>query len=278
MAWRHGWGYEGVQGPLNWRTYDHYYYASIALLGTAVAAAAMLWVLRCAQWQPYFDGISGIAPQFLNVLGVLFALNLAFLANDTWNAYDRALAAVNREADALRSIVILAGRLPAQDTARLRQAAHRYAGEIVAEWPLLARRQTSPGAEKTADDLLALLSNPRVTAESGQSASQAEIGLALSIRDGRETRLSLSQTHVNPLKWAVMAFLGFLTMLSVALIHIGAPDPMLVAVTIFALASAPTAAIVLVHGNPFQPPTAVSPTPLVELMEFLNAEDPSPRT
>jgi len=36
-----------------------------------------------------------------------------------------------------------------------------------------------------------------------------------------------------------------------------------VAIMLFALAAAPTAAIVLVQGNPFQQPSSVSPAPIL---------------
>ena len=268
---------------MNWEAYDYYLFASAALLGTVVAAALLIWVLTHERWRAYFEPLAGIRPQFMNVLGVLFALTLAFLANDTWNAHDRALAAVDGEADALRSIVVVTGHLPPSDAVLIRNAALDYARAAVEEWPMLGRRETSPGAAQAADGLLAILADPRIVAESGGSTSQAGIGLALSIRDGRETRLALSQTHVNPLKWAGMAFLGFLTMLTVALVHIGSPRPMVKAVAIFALASAPTAVIVLIHGNPFQPPGAVSAAPLVEFAETAGrigtqkgAETPTP--
>jgi len=44
---------------------------------------------------------------------------------------------------------------------------------------------------------------------------------------------------------------------------------MRLAVAIFALASAPTAVIVLVHGNPFQQPAAVTPAPLVATLSTI---------
>jgi hypothetical protein len=249
------------------RTYDYYLFASAALLGTIAAATALLWALRRERWRPYFAGLAGISPQFMNVLGVLFALTLAFLANDTWNAHDRALAAVDGEADALRSIVVIAGHLPQTDAGQVRAAALAYGRAAIEEWPKMATRQTNPEAERAADQLLAILADPRIVAESGVATAQAGIGLALAVRDGRETRLALSQTHVSPLKWAGMAFLGFLTMLTIALVHVRSPRPMVKAVTIFALASAPTAVIVLIHGNPFQPPGSVSPAPLAEFVE-----------
>jgi hypothetical protein len=63
-----------------------------------------------------------------------------------------------------------------------------------------------------------------------------------------------------------MAFLGFLTMVSVALVHAGHWRAMAASVMIFALASAPTAVIVLIHGNPFQPPAAVTAAPLEDVL------------
>jgi len=38
----------------------------------------------------------------------------------------------------------------------------------------------------------------------------------------------------------------------------------MVAVILFAFAAAPTAAIVLIKGNPFQQPTSVTPAPIIE--------------
>jgi hypothetical protein len=59
-----------------------------------------------------------------------------------------------------------------------------------------------------------------------------------------------------------MGFLGLLTLLSVAVVHVDRPRAAFVAIVLFALAAAPTAAIVLIQGNPFQPPTAVTPAPI----------------
>ena len=251
---------------MNWQTYDYYLFALAALLGTFLAAGGLVWFLGARRWSDRIAGMAGVVPPFINVLGVLFGLTLAFLANDTWNAHDRALAAVAREADALRAITILARHLPAEEAAEVDAATRTYATAALAEWPLLSRRSSSHEAAVAADRLLELLSEPRILTESGASVSNQEVALAIAVRDGRQMRLGLSQTHVNPLKWGGMAVLGFLTMFSVAVVHIGTPRAMRVAIAIFALASAPMAVIVLIHGNPFQPPAAVSPAPLEDFL------------
>lgn len=110
--------------------------------------------------------------------------------------------------------------------------------------------------------LLTLLATAEVAQAAGSNVQQLLLHKASDILNERELRVSLSKTHVNPLKWLGMAFLGFLTLVSVAAVHVERPRAALVAVLLFALAAAPTAAIVLVQGNPFQQPTSVTPAPI----------------
>lgn len=93
----------------------------------------------------------------------------------------------------------------------------------------------------------------------------------ITMRDERDQRVSLSQTHVNPLKWLGMAFLGLLTLLSVAVVHIERPRALLAAVVLFAFGAAPTAAIVLIQGNPFLAPVGVTSAPLQAVLNGLTA-------
>lgn len=247
-------------------TYDHYGYAAIALLGTFFGAWFLLWVTLRSPWAERIRLWRGVSPPFLGVVGVLFALTLAFLANDTWNAHDRALNAVYQEADGLRGIDALAEHLPPPVKAGVVGAVRDYACITVnEEWPLLARRQSSRLAAEHLDGLLALLSGPDIAAVTPPGVHGLMLAQATQVRAARGARIALSQTHVNPLKWLGMAFLGFLTMISIAMVHVDQARAEILAMAIFAAAAAPTAAIVLVQGNPFQPPTVVHAGPIKAL-------------
>ena len=246
------------------QAYDHYFYAAAVLVGTGLAALAVLAALGGRRTGGALRRFAGVAPPFINVVGVLFGLTLAFLANDTWSAYDRAMAAVNAEADGLRSLVVIARHAPEPQARAVTGAVSDYARAAVDEWPLLAHRQASARADAAADALLSTLSSQAVVQASPGPLAEAQIRLALSIRDARQMRLALSQTHVNPIKWMGMAFLGFITLISVAVVHVDAPRAAAASVVLFSLASAPTAVLVLIHGNPFQPPAAVSPAPILQ--------------
>jgi len=248
----------------NWRAYDHYAYAAVATLGTLLAIWALHWLMSASSWSDWVRSLGGIAAPITNVVGVLFGLTLAFLANDTWTAHDRASNAVLQEADSIRSLVILSRLLTPSTQDGLRAAIVAYARASIAEWPLLARGTTNPAALSTSDQLLSLVADQSVAAAAGHTVQQLMLNQATGIRANRDLRIGLSQTHVNPLKWLGMAFLGFLTLLSVAVVNVENARAALTAMILFGLAAAPTAAIVLIHGNPFQPPSAVSPAPIAE--------------
>lgn len=248
----------------NWHIYDHYGYAFLAVVGTFGAATAVQWALHRPRWAGWIASLQGVAPPFINIIGVLFGLTLAFLANDTWSAHDRAMNAVFKEADSLRSIAVLSQQLAEPLRSEVRGAVTRYGEASAGEWPMLAARRSSADVTAQADALLTLLASPRVSAGAGDNVQALMLRKAIEIRDERDLRIGLSQTHVNPLKWLGMAFLGFLTLLSITVVHVEKPRAAMVAVILFALAAAPTAAIVLIQGNPFQQPTSVTPAPIVE--------------
>ncbi|TBW32913.1 DUF4239 domain-containing protein [Siculibacillus lacustris] len=247
----------------DWGAYDHYGFALVALAGTALACLGLGLILASPRHRPRLAGLAGVAPPFINIIGVLFALTLAFLANDTWSAHDRAITAVTREADALDAIGALTRSLPDTTRRPIEAAVGAYAVSAVEiEWPQLARRVAAPATAAALERLLTLAADPGLGAPLGPAVHARLLTEVMAVRDARDLRVALSQTHVNPLKWLGMAFLGFVTMLSVAVVHVEHPRAALVAILLFAAAAAPTAAIVLIQGNPFQRPTTVSAAPI----------------
>ncbi|MBK8174362.1 MAG: DUF4239 domain-containing protein [Rhodospirillales bacterium] len=247
--------------------HDQYVFAVAVLIGTYGAASFLLWLAQRSVFADRIKTFRGIAQNFLTVINVLFALNLAFLANDTWIAHDRATTAVFQEAGNLRTIIDLASQLPEEERSRLRAAVEAYASLTAnVEWPMLARRQSSQEVGDALDSLLSYLSSRPVAAALNPSVHSRMLEQAIQARSSRDLRIALSQTHVNPLKWLGMAFLGFLTMVSITMVHVDQPRAEILAVLLFATASAPTAAIILIHGNPFQQPMALSPAPIASLV------------
>jgi uncharacterized protein YbaA (DUF1428 family) len=254
--------------PIHISQYDQYYLALVVVIGTIAAVVFLLWLTQRSRYANAIHSYRGIAPNFLSVIGVLFALNLAFLANDTWSAHDRARHAVFQEAGSLRNILALASHLPDPSQANVEQAVRTYAHlTVTAEWPMLALRQSSGAAADELQLLLRLLSSDEVAAALNTSVQSLMLQEAVQVRSLRDLRIALSHTHVNPLKWLGMAFLGFLTMISIAMVHVDLLRAELLAILLFAAAAAPTAAIIVVHGNPFQQPAAIPAAPIAAILD-----------
>lgn len=247
---------------MNWAAIEHHGYAALAVLGTLLAVA-LVWTLprrpvlwrRVASWR-------GVVPPFVNITGTLFGLTLAFIANDTWASRDAAIDAVRREAEGLRNLLILAEALPGPQEAALQATVRDYGVALAGEWPALREARADADASHRADTLL------RVVAALTEGQARDGIGPALldqvlALRADRDLRVGLTQTHLNPLKWLGMAVLGFLTIVSIAAVHLENMRAGMLGVTLFALAAAPSAAIVLMQGNPFQEPAAVRPEALL---------------
>src|SRR5271166_3784230 len=67
-----------------------------------------------------------VSPGMLPPLGIIFGLFVGFTAAQVWSDADRANAAVDREASALRSVVILAAAFPGEPETRLRSLISSY--------------------------------------------------------------------------------------------------------------------------------------------------------
>lgn len=249
-----------------WNRFDHYISGAVAVLGTAAAIWGLAWVMTTPAWLAMAPAMQRIAAPFLNVQGVLFGLTLAFLANDTWTAHSQARNCVVREADAIRGLMVMLAA-SGGSAATQREAVRGYAMAAAEEWRSLARCETSAKAARAADLLLSSFTDFEPSDSGGAATHKAMIDHIAELRMNRGIRVGLSRAHVNPLKWLSMAFLGFVTLLSIAAVHAGDPQAALVAMGLFGLAAAPTAAIVLIHGNPFQPPYAVLPLELRTALE-----------
>src|SRR3954447_19157146 len=111
---------------------------------TYLLAAAIFASVALAATEERAKSLKAISPGMLPVLGIIFGLFVAFTAAQVWGDSDRASAAVSREASALRSAVLLAAGLPAEQETKLRGLVRDYVGQAVAaEWPMMAHQQAS---------------------------------------------------------------------------------------------------------------------------------------
>ena len=85
--------------------------------------------------------VQGSFPGLLSPLGIIFGLFVAFTAAQVWTDNEKAKAEIDREASALRSVVILATSFPKESEVQLRELIRRYIADVATqEWPMMAQR------------------------------------------------------------------------------------------------------------------------------------------
>jgi hypothetical protein len=242
---------------------------SVVILGGVYLFTAALYALitKLAVGDR-LHAFKAISPGMLPPLAIVFALLVGFLAAQDWRASAEATTEVNREASALRALVLLSREFPGEPEARVHELVRGYIQHAVSvEWPAMARGDATLAIAppELAEALRLILSlDPQ---RAGQTIAQRDMMSSLETAlDARRHRIILSRASINWVKWVVLLVQAGLTLLTIAMVH---ADNRLANRTILAVfATGVGAAIVLIaaHGRPFTGDVAVTPTVLLQVM------------
>src|SRR5260221_909867 len=146
----------------------------------------------------------------LTRLGVVLGLMVRFLGAQVWKAVERANTAVTREANALRTVVVLAAYFPQEQETRIRALVRRHIQKAVnEEWPAMARRRANLSLISASDIEGIQLALSIVPQNEAQAIAQRELVASLqSALDARRQRIIISESTINLVKWAVVDLLA----------------------------------------------------------------------
>ena len=209
-----------------------------------------------------------ISPGMLPPLGIIFGLFVAFTAAQVWSDNERANATVDREASALRAVVVLAAAFPGEPESQFRTLIRRHIDQAATqEWPMMARgtatlRFTPPLLTEALQLTLALTPNTE-----GQKIAQREIATALETAfDARRQRIIISQSQVNFVKWLCLFVQAAVALFAIAMIHCDNRIASAITVGLFATGVAASVLLIASHDRPFSGAISVGPEPLLQVM------------
>jgi hypothetical protein len=241
---------------------------ALLALGVMLLFAAVVFAVVI----PLATGDRGLAfrsvsPGLLPPLGLVFGLLVRFLAAQVWTDHDRAEQAVDREASALRSVVLLSRDFPPSMRARVDRLVRRHIQEVVAdEWPAMAHgRATLTDVPTSLAALLqlALHIEPR---NPGQTLAQRELVTSVEDAfDARRTRIVSSESSFNFAKWGGIYALAIVNLLAIAFVQSGNRISAGIALALFATAAAACLLVIAIQDRPFAGPYRVRPHVLLEV-------------
>jgi hypothetical protein len=241
--------------------------AVVVFGGTYLGAAAIYSLVVSLAVGARARAFKGVSPGLLPPLGIIFGLLVAFVAAQVWGDVDRANTAVNREASALRAVVLLSGSFPEEADSRLRGLIHRHIQEVeTEEWPAMARRRATLTMIPTPLAQALQTTLTLTTSGEGQVVAQREIVAALeNALDARRQRILVSRSEVNWVKWTGLIIQAICTLTAIAMVHSDNRVTAGLAMGLFATAVAVCLALIVAHDRPFTGYISVRPAALLQV-------------
>ena len=209
-----------------------------------------------------------VSAGLLPPLGILFGLMVVFCIGEVLSNLQHANLEVDREASAIRMVVLLAaGGFPGEPETHIRALVRRHVDEAVSvEWPAMAKQSASLRVPAPAlTEALQFASSLTLKGE-GQVTVQREIIAGLeNAMDARRQRIILSRSSVNWLKWACLFVQAGCMMVAIAFVHCDNRATATIATLIFATGAAVSVLLIASHDRPFSGEISIKPDVLLQV-------------
>lgn len=155
------------------------------------------------------------AAAMVSIIGVVYAVMLAFIAVEVWQAFDKAEDTVEREADEVADIWRDVQGFPEPTRTKIREALRGYAEIVVKEeWDLQRKGRSSARAQSALQAASAALLAFEPTTLREQMIFGETLRQMNRLLDERRLRLHIADSGVQPVVWAVVVLGTLLLMFS----------------------------------------------------------------
>jgi len=240
----------------------------VVFAGTYLVAAAIWFTVTRLAVDERARAFKALSPGMLPPLGIIFGLLVGFMAAQVWSDFEKAKIAVSNEASALRSVIILAGRFPADQAKELRTLINQHiAIAIDEEWPEMAHQRARLG--KVPRHLVAALDATLSLTPQDDGQRLAQNAIVRSIEtalDARRQRIIISQSTVSGIKWLGLLLQALCTLLAISLVHSDNRATCAIALALFATGIAASIVLIECYSRPFTGEVSIPPLLLEQVI------------
>ena len=146
------------------------------------------------------------------VVGISYAVLLAFLVIAVWERFEAARDAADQEGNELAGIYWLANTFPDSKRRQVQELARSYAQVVIdEEWPMMADGQASPHAWTLMDQLRESIQSSEVSTPAEQVLYDQGLTRVHQLADARRLRLLDANTYVPTILWVILISGGVIT-------------------------------------------------------------------
>jgi hypothetical protein len=203
------------------------------------------------------------------VVGVIYAVLLAFVVIVAWESFTRAEEVVGQEASALRTLYRNSVGLPEGMQAPMRDLVLRYATDVVDDsWPAMAQgRPGDAGAGKILQDMSDVLAGTPVTTPGQQEFVGAEVDRLNQLVSLRSQRLDFVESGIPTSLWLALLVGALVTVGFALLFGLERTGLHLVMVGSLAVLIGVLLFVAVGFNYPFAGDIAVHPAPFERVLE-----------
>ncbi len=185
----------------------------LLVIGLPAIVLLVQWGIR-RRWPDLAEGDHNEVVGFIiAVVGVIYAVLLAFVVIVAWENYDSAEQIVGQEASALRGLHRESAAFPAETQDELHAQVRQYAEEVVErEWP--AMTEGVPGVPQVGavfDEMASTLASVQVTTPAQEQFVGAEAERLSQLVSLRSQRLDYVDRTIPGVLWAALIVGGIVT-------------------------------------------------------------------
>ncbi|MDQ0472040.1 bestrophin-like domain [Labrys wisconsinensis] len=238
---------------------------AIGLLVIGVAVVGSVLIELCARRLLPLElrrGHNDVAAAIFSIIGVTYAVLLAFVAMLAWEGFNRAKAASYAEASIVGDLYNLTAGLTDPEKMSVRKEVVAYARHVVAvEWPQQAEGRPPDLDSAHLDDLNRMALNPPLPNQADRDVRLLVLQALERLWNARHERLLAAQSTIPDIVWFVLIAGGTLTVSFGS--FLGAPSVrMQIAMSAVLAASGALVLILIVAlSNPFRGDFRVSTAP-----------------
>jgi Protein of unknown function (DUF4239) len=215
-----------------------------------------------------------VAAAIFSVVGVTFAVLLAFIAMLVWEHYNAAKAASYAEAGSVRDVYNVSLGFADPERSLLRDGIIGYVETVVrVEWPAQARGASVVGDSMWLNKLnaMAVGVKPSGAADGERQAMLAQVLMRLA--DARQERLLAADTTVPSVVWVVTLMGGALTIAFASILGVPSLGMHLAMSAAMAISGALVLIMIIALSNPFRGDFRVSTDPFDQILVRVQASD-----
>jgi len=208
-----------------------------------------------------------VAGFLIAVVGVVYAVTLAFIVIVTWEAFGAARDTVNSEAAALRGVYRDTRVLPEPTASQAGQLVVRYADEVaVGEWAAMDKGGSSPAAFDLLGDMFTTLGTVKDLTPTQETFLADALDRLNDVTARRSNRISAAAESTPGVLWAAIILGGIVTMGFALLFGVSNERLHYLMVGGFAAVLAIQVFVILVLSHPFAGSIRVSPEPFARIV------------